>query len=58
MKKTFRISFDIEELMVDKFLQISSALEVAIGKAKMLLALDRQYKICEDWILKNVEEED
>ena len=58
MKKTFRICFDIEELMVDKFLQISSALEVAIGKAKMLLALDRQYKICEDWILKNVEEED
>ena len=58
MKKTFRISFDIEELMTDSFLKISSALEVAIGKAKMLLALDRQYEFCKTWINEYIEEED
>ena len=58
MKKTFRVSFGIEELIDNKFLNISNGLEVAIGKEKLLESLDRQYLICKDWVTDNIDLED
>ena len=48
MKKRFRVSFGIEELIGDKFLNISNGLEVSVGKEKLLKALDRQHKTCKN----------